>query len=59
MGINHRRDDLRSHLFHAQRDAQAMADTRATVEEFNARLAASREPWFWPTVGAALATKHH
>jgi hypothetical protein len=36
-----------------------MADARATVAEFNARLAAGREAWCWPTIGAALATKHH
>ena len=59
MGINHRRDDLRLHLAHAQRDAQAMADALATIEAFNARLAGGRAAWFWPTIAAALATKHH
>src|SRR3974390_3604298 len=26
---------------------------------FNARLSAKKTEWFWPTVGAALASKHH
>src|SRR5262245_10900086 len=59
MGMNHRRDDLRAHAARTQRDAQAMADARATIEEFNARLAAGRAAWCWPTIGAALITKHH
>jgi len=59
MGTNHRPDDLRARAAHAQRNAEAMADARATIEAFNSRLAAGREAWFWPTVGAALATKHH
>ena len=29
-------------------------DYYATIEEFNARLAAGRAPWFWPTIAAAL-----
>jgi hypothetical protein len=43
----------------AARDQAAIADALATVEEFNARLAAGRMTWFWPTIGAALITKHH
>jgi len=58
MGMS-RRDDQRASTARTDRDAAAMADARATIEEFNARLAASRAPWFWPTVAAALATKHH
>jgi len=27
--------------------------------QFNARLSAKKHPWFWPTLGAALASKHH
>src|SRR5262245_33130848 len=59
MGVNHRRDDLRARFAHAQRDANAMADARSTIEAFNARLAAGRDAGFWPTIAAALATKHH
>jgi hypothetical protein len=29
------------------------------IEEFNARLASGRTAWFWPTISAALITKHH
>jgi hypothetical protein len=59
MGISHRRDDMQARTARAQRDAQAMADALATIESFNARLAAGRPAWFWPTIAAALATKHH
>jgi len=59
MGMSHRRDDQRARHARLERDAAAMADARATIEEFNARLAAGREAWFWPTIAAALATKHH
>src|SRR5262245_9486775 len=59
MGMNHRGDDLRALLARTDRDATAMADARATIEEFNARLAAGREAWFWPTIAAALASRHH
>jgi len=59
MGMNHRRDDPRALMARTDRDTQAMADARATIEEFNARLAAGRKAWFWPTIGAALAAKHH
>jgi hypothetical protein len=31
----------------------------ATVEQFNARLAAKKSAWFWSTIGAALTSKHH
>jgi len=57
--MKHRRDDLRASLTHTRRDGEAMADARATIEAFNSRLAAGRVAWFWPTVGAAIATKHH
>jgi len=59
MGISHRRDDIRNSMARAERDAADRAEALATVEQFNARLCASREAWFWPTVAAALATRHH
>ena len=27
--------------------------------QFNARLSAKKNAWFWPTIGAALVSKHH
>jgi hypothetical protein len=59
MGINRRRDDIHVYIQRTARDQAALADALATVEEFNSRLAAGRTPWFWPTIGAALITKHH
>ena len=59
MGINRRRDDIRGYMQQAERDRAALADALATVEQFNSRLAAGRTVWFWPTIGAALITKHH
>jgi hypothetical protein len=37
---NRRRDDLRAYMQRAARDQAGLADALATVEEFNARLAA-------------------
>src|SRR5262249_14964810 len=59
MGINHRRGDLRKRVTDAKRDAETIADARAPIAAFNARVAAGRDAWFWPTIAAALATKHH
>src|SRR5262245_20307611 len=59
MGISRRRDDTRSLIERAERDRDAMAEAIASVQVFNARLAAGRRAWFWPTVDAAIATKHH
>src|SRR5262245_22927107 len=42
-----------------RRDREALAEALATIELFNARLAAGRTAWLWPTIGAALVTKHH
>jgi hypothetical protein len=38
---------------------EAYDDSLAIFERFNARLSAKKTAWFWPTVGAALASKHH
>lgn len=58
MGTSHRKDDIRAFLERAKRDAEAVADARATVEQFNARLATGKTVWAWPTIGAALASGH-
>ena len=59
MGINRRCDDIRGYIQQAERDRAALADALATVEQFNSRVVAGRTAWFWPTIGAALITKHH
>jgi hypothetical protein len=59
MGINRRRDDLWPSMQRAARDQAALADALVTIEEFNSRLAAGKSAWFWPTIAAALVTKHH
>src|SRR5438105_3054319 len=59
MGFNRRRDHLHAQWHDAARDQAALADALATVEQFNSRVAAGRPVWFWPTIGAALITKHH
>ena len=38
---------------------EAYEGSLAIVRQFNARLSAKKSAWFWPTIGAALASKHH
>jgi hypothetical protein len=59
MGTNHRRPQMLADMARAARDREAVADALATIEQFNARLAAGQPAWFWPTISAALVTKHH
>lgn len=41
------------------RDREAVTDAQAAIDVCNSRLAARKEIWAWPIIGAALATKHH
>jgi hypothetical protein len=59
MGTSTRRDDILASFERAKRDREAVADALAIIEQFNSRLDAGRTAWFWPTIGAALVTKHH
>ena len=59
MGYNHRNDEIRHNVERLRRDREAYADALATVEQFNARLSAKNFAWFWPTIAAALTSKHH
>jgi len=34
-------------------------DASATIQQFNARFAGKRRIWAWPTIAAALTSKHH
>jgi len=38
---------------------EAVADSTLTVERFNERLAVKKTVWAWPTIAAALVSKHH
>jgi hypothetical protein len=42
-----------------QRDLQAQREALATVRRFNATLSAKGRVWFWPTIAAALVSRHH
>ena len=42
-----------------RRYREAYADALAAVEQFNARLSPKKSAWFWPTIAAALTSKHH
>ena len=59
MGRSYRHEDMVAASRRAEREREELANALATVEQFNERLAADRATWFWPTIGAALATKHH
>jgi hypothetical protein len=59
VGYNQRNDEIRDNIERMRRDREAYADALATVEQFNARLSAKKSVWFWPTIAAALTSKHH
>jgi hypothetical protein len=59
MGYNARNDEIHENLERMRREREAYEDSLAIVRQFNARLPAKKTAWFWPTVGAALASKHH
>ena len=42
-----------------RRERQDEREALAVVRRFNATTSAGGHVWFWPTVGAALASKHH
>ena len=59
MEINQRLPQMLANMARAARDREAIADALATIEQFNGRVTAGKSAWFWPTIGAALVTKHH
>jgi hypothetical protein len=59
MGYNARNDEIHENLERMRRDREAYEDSLAIVQQFNARLSAERAAWFWPTIAAALTSKHH
>jgi hypothetical protein len=54
-----RNEFIRANMARMQRDTEAVAESVAAVEQFNARLAAKRVAWSWPTIAAALISKYH
>jgi hypothetical protein len=59
MGYNARNDEIRDNIERMRREREAYEGALATVEQFNARLSAKKSAWFWPTIAAALTSKHH
>jgi hypothetical protein len=59
MGTNQRRPQMLSNIARAACEREAAANALAKIGQFNARLAVGKSAWFWPTIGAALVTKHH
>lgn len=59
MGSSYRTDDIRAYFARSERKRQDRAEALAAVEDFNARIAAGKIAWALPTIGAALASKHH
>jgi hypothetical protein len=50
---------IRDKIEKAVRDDEALADATAMVEHLNTRLAANKTIFAWPTISAALISKHH
>jgi len=60
MGISHRNNnEILDKMTRMQRAHEDHADALATVQQFNARLSAKGQIWAWPTIAAALDSKHH
>jgi hypothetical protein len=54
-----RSEFIRDNIERMQRDSEAVAESTAVAEQFNARLAAGKVAWSWPTIAAALISKYH
>ena len=59
MGHNARNDEIHEYLEQMRCDREAYEDSLAIVRQFNARLSVKKTAWFWPTIAAALTSKHH
>ena len=60
MGISQRNhSEIPDKMTRMQRAHEDHADAVATVQQFNARLSAKGRVWAWPTIAAALTSKHH
>src|SRR5664280_1238517 len=54
-----RSEEIADNVARMQREWDAHAEALATVQQFNAQLAAKKFAWSWPTIAAALVSKHH
>lgn len=54
-----RNEEIRDNVERMQRGWEAESDSLTVVELFNAQLATKKGVWFWPTIAAALTSKHH
>jgi hypothetical protein len=59
MGMNnYRREEIAAQMAQWARDEEDKKEALAVIDYFNARLEAGREPWFRPTIRAALIAGH-
>jgi len=54
-----RNDEIRDNITRMRREWEAQRGALATVRRFNAIMSTKGKAWFWPTIGAALVSKHH
>jgi hypothetical protein len=59
MGYNARNDEMRDNITRMRREWEAQRVALATVRRFNAIMSTKGKAWFWPTIEAALVSKHH
>jgi hypothetical protein len=59
MSYNARNDEIHENLDRMLPEREAYEDSLAIVRQFNARLSTKKTVWFWPTIAAALASKHY
>jgi hypothetical protein len=59
MGYSARNDEIHDNITRMRRAWEAESDALAAVCQFNARLTAKGTVWSWPTVAAALTSKHY
>ena len=59
MGYNARNDEIRDNVTRMRREWEAQRGALATVRRFNAIMSSKGHAWFWPTIAAALVSKHH
>ena len=59
MGYNARNDEIHENLERMRREREAYEDSLGIVRQFNTRLSTKKNAWFWPTIAAPLASKHH
>ena len=54
-----RNDEIRDNVTRMRREWEAQRGALATVRRFNAIMSSKGHAWFWPTIAAALVSKHH